>query len=100
MHFNKEVLVKTYQGVLVKALLVKWPCHRLNKECPCWDFNKESLLSLSRTSLLKCNKEPLLGFQQGILVKLNKEFLDKHSPRTFLVKLNRELAEVEFVGSV
>ena len=42
----------------------------------------------------------MLGFQQGILVKLNKEFLDKHSPRTFLVKLNRELAEVEFVGSV
>ena len=39
----------------------------------------------------------MLGFQQGFLVKLNKEFLIKLSTRTFLVKLNRELAEVKFV---
>ena len=57
LRFSKEVLVKAYQGVLVQALLVEIPCYRINKECPCWDFNKDSLLSLARSSLL--------SFQQG-----------------------------------
>ena len=67
LRFNKEVLVTAYQGVLVQALLVKIPCYRINKECPCWDFNKDSLLSLTRSSLLNFQQgHPLLSLTESL----------------------------------
>ena len=77
LRFNKEVLVKAYQGVLVQALLVEIPCYRINKECPCWDFNKDSLLSLTRSFLL--------SFQQGhSLLSLTESLRRSSSYRLWL----------------